>query len=105
MFVSRSMSRKVATVDKETGLIEAWNMMRKQKIRHLPVVDDANHLLGMITDRDVRSALPYDLAKSGADPQKVEEYAHLQGVRCHDHQLADRFAQSHAAGCDFADRT
>ncbi len=78
MFVSRSMSRKVATVDKETGLLEAWNMMRKHQIRHLPVVDDDNHLLGMVTDRDIRSALPYDLAKGGADPQKVEQYAHLK---------------------------
>jgi acetoin utilization protein AcuB len=59
MFVSRSMAQKVATVDRETKLLDAQTMMRNLQIRHLPVVDDENRLLGMVTDRDIRSALPY----------------------------------------------
>ena len=78
MFVSRSMARKVATVDKETSLLEARDKMRKLQVRHLPVVDEANHLLGMVTDRDIRSALPYALAKGDSDPQMDEPFAHLK---------------------------
>ena len=78
MFVSRSMSRKVTTVVKETTVLEAQSLMQKHEIRHLPVVDDQNRLVGMVTDRDIRSALPYDLTKGAADPQERQKYAYLQ---------------------------
>lgn len=78
MFVSRSMSRKVVTVVKETTVLDAKNLMQRQGIRHLPVVDDENRLVGIVTDRDIRSALPYDLAKRDADPREKEKYAHLK---------------------------
>jgi acetoin utilization protein AcuB len=78
MFVSRSMARNVTTVDRDTSLLEAQSLMQRLAIRHLPVVDDDNHLVGMITDRDIRSALPYDLAKGGGDAREREKYAHLK---------------------------
>ena len=78
MFVSRSMSRKVITVVKETTVLEAQSLMQRKEIRHLPVVDDQNRLLGIVTDRDVRSALPYDLTKGVADPGQREKYAYLK---------------------------
>lgn len=71
------MARKVATVGKDTSLLEAQQLMRRHQIRHLPVVDDTNTLLGIVTDRDVRSALPYDLAKGEGDTQAREQYRHL----------------------------
>jgi len=78
MFVSRSMARKVTTVDKATGLLEAQSLMQRLAIRHLPVVDADNHLEGMITDRDIRSALPYELAKGSGDQAQREKYAYLK---------------------------
>ena len=78
MFVSRSMAQKVATVDKETSLLDAQETMQKLRIRHLPVVDDDNHLIGMVTDRDIRSALPYALAIGESSTQEREAYAHLK---------------------------
>lgn len=80
MFVSRSMARKVATIDQETSLLDAQAMMLKLHIRHLPVVDEANRLLGLITDRDIRSALPYALAMGDADSKEREKYAHLRAA-------------------------
>ncbi len=58
MFVSKSMTKKLITVSGETNIIEVGKIMRENKIRHVPVVDDANVLLGMVTDRDIRSAMP-----------------------------------------------
>jgi acetoin utilization protein AcuB len=78
MFVSRSMAKKVTTVDKETGILDAQSLMQRQEIRHLPVVDEDNHLVGMITDRDIRSALPYELAKGGGDPRERDKYAQMK---------------------------
>jgi acetoin utilization protein AcuB len=78
MFVSRSMARKVATVDKAYSLLEAQKLMMQHQIRHLPVVDSANILVGIVTDRDIRSALPYGLAKGEGDDEEREKYAHIK---------------------------
>ena len=59
MFVSRSMTRKVITVDQEAGILDAQELMVRNKIRHLPIIDDNQQLIGIVTDRDIRSALPY----------------------------------------------
>jgi acetoin utilization protein AcuB len=58
MFVSKSMTRKVITVRPGTSVIEARDLMKEHKIRHLPVVEDDDVLVGIVTDRDVRSVLP-----------------------------------------------
>ena len=59
MFVSRSMTHKVITVDQEANIFDAQELMAKNKIRHLPIIDQTQHLIGIVTDRDIRSALPY----------------------------------------------
>jgi len=59
MFVSRSMTRKVLTVDQEAGILDAQELMAQNKIRHLPIIDNKQQLIGIVTDRDIRSALPY----------------------------------------------
>jgi len=77
MFVSRSMASKVKTVTQKTPLLEAQMLMKRHQIRHLPVVDTSNTLMGMVTDRDIRSALPYALAKGEGDAELREQYNHL----------------------------
>ena len=58
MFVHKSMTHKVISVRPETSVIEARDLMQEHRIRHLPVVEDDDILVGIITDRDVRSMLP-----------------------------------------------
>ena len=53
MFVSRSMTRKVITVNPETTIFEAQESMAANRIRHLPVVVADNKLVGIVTDRDL----------------------------------------------------
>ena len=57
MLVRDRMSRRVTTVRPEARLSEAAQLMRARRIRHLPVVDRAGRLVGMVTDRDLRQAL------------------------------------------------
>ena len=59
MFVSRSMTRNVITVDQDAGILDAQELMAQNNIRHLPIIDDDQKLIGIVTDRDIRSALPY----------------------------------------------
>jgi len=73
MFVRKSMTQKVITVHPETNVIQARNLMKKHQIRHLPVVDNDTLLVGIITDRDIRSALPAAFyAKSDTHPEAGE---------------------------------
>ena len=58
MFIDKSMTSKVITISKDAGLDEAKKRMEDNNIRHLPVVEEDNTLIGIITDRDIRSALP-----------------------------------------------
>ncbi|MBF0112141.1 MAG: CBS domain-containing protein [Desulfamplus sp.] len=78
MFVSRSMVKEVITVDKDLSVFEAYDKMKANKIRHLPVVDDKNNLIGIVTDRDIRSAMPFSLLKGGQNEEEKAKIADLK---------------------------
>ena len=50
------MAKRPITIDPQAPLATAIAVMREKEIRHLPVVDDTARLVGIITDRDLRSA-------------------------------------------------
>jgi acetoin utilization protein AcuB len=72
MIVSDAMTKDPITIDPEAPLGTAVDVMRTNKLRHLPVVDDAGQLVGIITDRDLRHAV---LAPA------FEEYLSASGQR------------------------
>jgi acetoin utilization protein AcuB len=78
MFVSRSMTRKVITADPEDSIFAAQERMAKHNIRHLPVVDKENRLIGIVTDRDIRSALPYSFFREGISAEEKEKLSSLR---------------------------
>lgn len=78
MFVSKSMTRKVITIDKDDSIFEAQEKMVQHRIRHLPVVDKGNQLIGILTDRDIRSALPFSLFKDPASEKEKEKLSALK---------------------------
>lgn len=52
------MSQEVISVKPETTLPQAHQIMMDEEIRRLPVVDDHNTLVGIVTLGDVRGAQP-----------------------------------------------
>jgi len=68
MFVSDRMTKNIITAHPETTLGVARQLMLDHNIRHLPIVDEDGKLLGIISDRDMRTALPSCLLSK-------EEYA------------------------------
>ncbi|ABK16631.1 CBS domain-containing protein [Syntrophobacter fumaroxidans] len=58
MFIDKSMTKKVVTVGPNDGILETRELLAKSSFRHLPVVDEENRLVGIVTDRDIRSAMP-----------------------------------------------
>ncbi|RME74178.1 MAG: CBS domain-containing protein [Planctomycetota bacterium] len=68
--VSRWMSRDVVTVQPEDRLIDVFEHMRERRIRHVPVLADGQ-LVGIVSDRDVRHALPMRTGESGGVEREV----------------------------------
>jgi acetoin utilization protein AcuB len=56
MKVRDVMTKDPLTIDPEAPLATACDVMRTKELRHLPVVNDAGQLIGIITDRDLRHA-------------------------------------------------
>jgi acetoin utilization protein AcuB len=55
--VADYMTRSPATVHSDALVRGVVDMMRKRKIRHLPVVDREGHLVGIVTDRNLRQVI------------------------------------------------
>ena len=75
MIVDEIMTRKVITIKSEDTLYKAQNLMVKNSIRHLPVVQ-GKELEGIITESDIRSAFVSNNKGSSKvtvlDPKKMK---------------------------------
>jgi acetoin utilization protein AcuB len=60
MRIEEIMRRRVVTVHPATSIGDALKLLRGNRIRHLPVVDQ-ERLVGIVSDRDLRDALPSTL--------------------------------------------
>jgi acetoin utilization protein AcuB len=58
MIVRELMSGAVITAPPWMPILEARNLMVKERIRHLPVRVAGGELLGIVTDRDIRLNMP-----------------------------------------------
>ncbi len=77
MFISKSMTSKVITTQPQATLLEARDLLQGHKIRHLPVLGDDGRLVGIITDRDIRSALPAAFYRDDSPAPEGVDYAQM----------------------------
>lgn len=77
MNVSDIMTQKPATIRLNTTLREALELMDQVGCHHLPVLNGDNHVIGIISDRDCRTALnsPYIMRERWQDEELVN---HIQ---------------------------
>ena len=52
--VSNYMSTRVISIPPTMGIREAFFKMKENSIRHLPIIDENNKLIGIISDRELR---------------------------------------------------
>ncbi len=57
MLVKEWMATKPIVVDENTSIMKATQIMKENNIRRIPVVRDG-HLIGIISDRDIKEAAP-----------------------------------------------
>ena len=73
-FMREKIQKSPVTISPEATFFEARNLIHEKGIRHLPVVDKNNALMGIVTDRDIREAAPSD-----ATLLSVQELNYLLG--------------------------
>ena len=86
MFIDKSMTRDVVTVSPEAGILAAQTLMAQNRIRHLPVVVEDDMLVGIVTDRDIRSAMPSTVLSEG---EKAAEEKRLAAMTVKDIMTAN----------------
>jgi len=87
MYISRHMTKDPITVSPAMNLPEARALLNDYLFRHLPVVNEQGELVGMLTDRDLRSAYPSSVlsdSESRLVYEKVEktEVAEIMSTDC-----------------------
>jgi acetoin utilization protein AcuB len=65
MYISEYMTSDPITISSAVFLPEARRILNEFHIRHLPVVDRENKLVGIVSDRDLRSAYPSSVTTRG----------------------------------------
>ncbi|WP_027184319.1 CBS and ACT domain-containing protein [Desulfovibrio inopinatus] len=58
MLVKHWMSTDVTSVTPETSMMRASKTMKENGLRRLPVVNDKNRVVGIVTDSDIKEASP-----------------------------------------------
>ncbi|WP_416151855.1 CBS and ACT domain-containing protein [Salipaludibacillus sp. HK11] len=58
MNVRDIMKDNLIITNKQMTIYEALDLMKEKRIRHLPIVNSNNEIQGIVSDRDLRDALP-----------------------------------------------
>lgn len=79
------MHTKVVTVKADTPAKEAFEIMHKEGFRHLPVLDEQEHIVGILSDRDILSvAVSFEKR-----PRGQTQYMVMKTAKCRDVMTAD----------------
>ncbi|MFG6121320.1 acetoin utilization AcuB family protein [Thalassobacillus sp. B23F22_16] len=79
MLVEEIMKTDVITMKPTETIGKALQLLNEHHIRHLPIVDENNYVIGIVSDRDVRDASP-----SIFDESESEEFENeIQTIMSH----------------------
>lgn len=72
MIIERRMTRNPVTIGPDANVVEASELMKKEKVHRLPVLDKDKRLIGVISEKDILFATP-----SPASSLSIHEMAYL----------------------------
>ncbi|MCK1991879.1 CBS domain-containing protein [Peribacillus muralis] len=72
MIVEKIMNEDIITLTPADTIHSAVLLIKEKRIRHIPIVDDCFQLVGLVSDRDIRDAVPsiFNTAEYKNDLQK-----------------------------------
>ncbi|WP_226583798.1 acetoin utilization AcuB family protein [Halobacillus litoralis] len=71
MLVEEMMKEKVITLSSEDTIETALKLLHEYHIRHIPIIDKQSHVIGIVSDRDVRDASP-SIFEKDAVPDELQ---------------------------------
>ena len=82
--LDRVMTEDVVCIDMDFTLLKAIELCSEKRIRHLPVLDENNRLVGIVTDRDLRYFLSPrigTISENNSDRESLSRHVHQMMVR------------------------
>ena len=70
--INEVMTTEVLTLGMNDSLIDVHELMSTRNVRHIPIVDEDNRLLGIVSHRDLLSATPV------ASENRTKIYSHTK---------------------------
>lgn len=95
MLIQDIMRSSISTLSKENTIGDAMAIFRNDKVRHIPIVNDDHHLLGILSDRDVRDALPSNLVQQDLTKEfqvSVEKIMTTHVITCSQYDFVEEVA-------------
>jgi acetoin utilization protein AcuB len=85
MLVSEYMTADPVSVGETDSILDAAELMKEKKVRRFPVLRDGT-LIGIVTDRDLRSAAPSQVIRMDVEERKLMPELHdmLAGIKIKD---------------------
>jgi len=107
--IEEFMTSEPYTLRETDSINDAWEIMIGKHIRHIPITDDSNHVLGLVTQRDVLAATePGAILEAKSASHELKSDIKLSDIMIRDvsviHQSdslrqAALYLQSHKYGC------
>lgn len=96
MLVKDIMKTDVITLTANATVEEALHLLQKNHIRHIPIINESNHVIGIISDRDVRDASPSFLEehnnRGGILTRTIKEIMSTPVVTTHPYEFFEEVA-------------
>ena len=68
------MTENVVCLRQQDELAEAMKVMQRKKFRHLPILDEHDKLVGIVSDRDILQHLPFAGRRPPGQPARFREH-------------------------------
>jgi acetoin utilization protein AcuB len=105
MIVEEIMKTELITLSKDHTIEDACRLMEDKRIRHLPIIDENQLLVGLVTDRDIRDAMPSRFLCDSAPKilnNSLESLMTTDLITCHPLDFVEEIAAlfyEHSIGC------
>ena len=100
--IEEFMTSEPYTLRASHSIDDARVFMTEKHIRHIPITDDDNHLLGLVTQRDILAATSPEQLKEGCDDMRLSDVM-IRNVsvihKTDSLRQAAKYLQSHKYGC------
>lgn len=81
MLVEKVMkSTDIQSLQPDATIADALRLLQKYRIRHIPIINEKNHVVGIVSDRDIRDASPSIFSK---DTEHMEMQNKIRSIMSH----------------------